>query len=83
MKGVKLELTDITNKENPVSVELPNNGITTKEPFELKKVLKAEHTYQLVEKESVNGKALSTSMVFQVAKVGTDETYYNHNGRLR
>lgn len=73
VEGVKLELTDITNKENPVTVELPNNGITTKEPFELKKVLKAEHTYQLVEKESVNGKALSTSMVFQVAKVGTDE----------
>ena len=73
VEGVKLELTDITDKENPVAVELPNNGITTKEPFELKKVLKAEHTYQLVEKESVNGKALSTSMVFQVAKVGTDE----------
>ena len=73
VEGVKLELTDITDKENPVTVELPNNGITTKEPFELKRVLKAEHTYQLVEKESVNGKALSTSMVFQVAKVGTDE----------
>ena len=73
VEGVKLELTDITNKENPVTIELPNNGITTKEPFELKKVLKAEHTYQLVEKESVNGKALSTSMVFHVAKVGTDE----------
>lgn len=73
VEGVKLELTDITDKENPVTIELPNNGITTKEPFELKKVLKAEHTYQLVEKESVNGKALSTSMVFQVAKVGTDE----------
>ena len=73
VEGVKLELTDITDKENPVAIELPNRGITTKEPFELKKVLKAEHTYQLVEKESVNGKALSTSMVFQVAKVGTDE----------
>ena len=73
VEGVKLELTDITDKENPVAIELPNNGITTKEPFELAKKLKAEHTYQLVEKESVNGKALSTSIVFQVAKVGTDE----------
>ena len=73
VEGVKLELTDITDKENPVAVELPNNGITTKEPFELAKKLKAEHTYQLVERESVNGKALSTSIVFQVAKVGTDE----------
>ena len=29
VQGVTLKLTDITDAENPVEVELPNNGVTT------------------------------------------------------
>ena len=71
--GVTLELTDITDADNPVKVELPNNGITTNEPFKLDKKLIAEHTYELVESEYVAGVYKATNITFTVPKYGTSE----------
>lgn len=73
VKGVTLKLTDITDAENPTEVELPNGGVTTGEPFELDKVLGAEHTYELVESEYVAGVYKATKMQFTVPKYGTNE----------
>lgn len=73
VKGVTLKLTDITDAENPTEVELPNGGVTTGEPFELNKVLGAEHTYELVESEYVAGVYKATKMQFTVPKYGTNE----------
>ncbi len=73
VKGVTLKLTDITDAENPTEVELPNGGVTTGEPFELDKVLGAEHTYELVESEYVAGVYKATKMQFTVPKYGTSE----------
>ena len=73
VQGVTLKLTDITDAENPVEVELPNNGITTNEPFKLDKKLIAEHTYELVESEYVGGVYKATKMEFTVPKYGTTE----------
>ena len=73
VQGVTLELTDITDADNPVKVELPNNGITTNEPFKLDKKLIAEHTYELVESEYVAGVYKATNITFTVPKCGTSE----------
>lgn len=73
VKGVTLKLTDITDAENPTEVELPNAGVTTGKPFELDKVLGAEHTYELVESEYVAGVYKATKMQFTVPKYGTNE----------
>lgn len=73
VKGVTLKLTDITDKDNPADVELPNNGITTDEPFQLDKKLIADHTYELVEYEYVAGVYKATSMQFTVSKYGTSK----------
>ena len=73
VKGVTLKLTDITDAENPTEVELPNGGVTTGKPFELNKVLGAEHTYELVESEYVAGVYKATKMQFTVPKYGTNE----------
>lgn len=73
VKGVTLKLTDITDAENPTEVELPNGGVTTGKPFELDKVLGAEHTYELVESEYVAGVYKATKMQFKVPKYGTNE----------
>ena len=73
VQGVTLELTDITDADNPVKVELPNNGITTNEPFKLDKKLIAEHTYELVESEYVAGVYKATNITFTVPKYGTGE----------
>lgn len=73
VQGVTLKLTDITDAENPVEVELPNNGITTNEPFKLDKKLIAEHTYELVESEYVAGVYKATNITFTVPKYGASE----------
>ena len=73
VQGVTLELTDITDADNPVKVELPNNGITTNEPFKLDKKLIAEHTYELVESEYGAGVYKATNITFTVPKYGTSE----------
>lgn len=73
VKGVTLKLKDITDAENPTEVELPNDGVTTGEPFELDKVLGAEHTYELVESEYVAGVYKATKMQFTVPKYGTSD----------
>ena len=73
VKGVTLKLTDITDAENPTEVELPNGGVTTGKPFELDKVLGAEHIYELVESEYVAGVYKATKMQFTVPKYGTNE----------
>lgn len=73
VKGVTLKLTDITDAENPTEVELPNGGVTTGKPFELDKVLGAEHTYELVESEYIAGVYKATKMQFTVPKYGTNE----------
>lgn len=74
VQGVTLELTDITDAENPVEVELPNNGVTTEKPFDLNEhQMTAEHTYELVESEYVGGVYKATKMEFTVPKYGTSK----------
>ena len=73
VKGVTLQLTDVTDKDNPVAVELPNNGVTTDEPFLLENKLIADHKYELVESEYVAGLYQATSMTFTVPHSGTSE----------
>lgn len=73
VKGVTLKLTDITDKDHPVEVELPNGGITTEEPFELDNKLTADHTYELVESEYVAGVFKATSLTFTVPHRGTSD----------
>ncbi len=74
VQGVTLKLTDITDAENPVEVELPNNGVTTEKPFDLNEhQMTAEHTYELVESEYVAGVYKATKMQFTVPKYGTNE----------
>ena len=74
VQGVTLKLTDITDAENPVEVELPNNGVTTEKPFDLNEhQMTAEHTYELVESEYVGGVYKATKLEFTVPKYGTTE----------
>lgn len=74
VQGVTLKLTDITDAENPVEVELPNNGVTTEKPFDLNEhQMTAEHTYELVESEYVGGVYKATKMEFTVPKYGTSK----------
>lgn len=74
VQGVTLKLTDITDAENPVEVELPNNGVTTEKPFDLNEYqMIAEHTYELVESEYVGGVYKATKMEFTVPKYGTSK----------
>ena len=71
--GVRLSLTDITDEENPVAIELPNGGITGEEPLELSNTLIGGHKYRLTEEESVDGYAKSQSMEFVVDTKGSAE----------
>lgn len=74
VQGVTLKLTDITDAENPVEVELPNNGVTTEKPFDLNEhQMTAEHTYELVESEYVGGVYKATKLEFTVPKYGTSK----------
>lgn len=75
VEGVKLELTDITDPDNPVAIELPNGGITTKEPFKLDKMLQIEHTYKLVESAWIGGVYKATDIQFTVPKYGSSEPF--------
>ena len=81
VKGVTLKLTDVTvdddgklinTDENgeAAEIELPNDGVTTGEPFELNGVLEAEHNYRLEETEWVNGVYKATDIYFNVDKYG-------------
>ena len=71
--GVRLSLTDITDEENPVEIDLPNGGITGEEPLELSNTLIGGHKYRLTEEESVDGYAKSQSMEFVVDTKGSAE----------
>ena len=71
VKGVTLKLTDITNRNNPVDVELPNGGVTTDKPITLDKVLVAGHSYALVEAENTEGVHMTETIEFTVPKYGT------------
>lgn len=71
VEGVTLSLTDITNKNTPESVGLPNKGVTTAEPFELNKVLEAGHTYELEETNVIGGYYPAVSQTFTVPQFGT------------
>ena len=73
VKGVTLKLTDITDKDNPAEVELPNEGVTTEEPFVLDGKLIADHTYELEESEYVAGVYKATSLTFTVPHNGTTD----------
>ena len=73
VKGVTLELLDITDPESPIIVELPNDGVTTDKPFDLDKKLIAEHRYELTESEYVAGVYKATKIEFVVPKFGTPE----------
>lgn len=79
VKGVTLELTDITKNDkgeyvnadeegNPAKVELPNGGVTTGEPFHLVNELLAGHTYALDETEIVAGVYKTNRIEFTVDK---------------
>lgn len=69
--GVTLKLTDVTDRNNPVEVELPNKGVTTDKPMELDKKLTAGHTYALVEAENTEGVHMADTIEFTVPKYGT------------
>ena len=73
VSGVTLKLTDITDAEKPVEVELPNNGVTTDKPFELDNKLIGGHKYELEESEYVAGYYKATSMQFTVPTKGTSD----------
>ncbi len=86
VKGVTLELTDITKNDkgeyvnadeegNPAKVELPNGGVTTGEPFHLVNKLLAGHTYALDETEITAGVYKTNRIEFTVDKYNpaTDE----------
>ena len=79
VKGVTLELSDITTDEegkyvnadkdgNPAKIELPNGGVTTGKPFELVNKLEAGHTYALEETEIVAGVYKTGRVEFTVSK---------------
>ena len=72
--GVTLKLTDVTDKDNPAEVELPNKGVTTDKPFELKGRMIAGHTYDLSETEIIDGVYKTQNIQFTVPKNGTDGT---------
>ena len=73
--GVTLTLMDITDPENPVAVELPNEGVTTDEPFVLDKVLMPEHDYELTETDLIGGVYRATSIQFTVPKYSESEKF--------
>lgn len=73
VKGVTLTLTDITDENNPKEIELPNNGVTTGEPFDIGTLVQANKTYKLVESEYINGLYKATDMTFSVPLHGTSE----------
>lgn len=71
--GIKLQLTDITDAENPAAVELPNEGLTAKEPIKLDTVLLPEHTYLLEEVAIRPGVHPAASIQFTVPKFGKSD----------
>ena len=83
--GVTLELYDVTKDDegnyvnvdengSPAKIELPNEGVTTGEPFVLDCVLEAGHNYKLVESEYVAGLYKATDIYFNVNMIGTSDT---------
>jgi LPXTG-motif cell wall-anchored protein len=70
VKGVTLKLTDTTTN---TAVTLPNNGITTDQPFDLAGKLIADHSYILEESEYVAGVYKATSMEFTIPHTGTSD----------
>lgn len=81
VKGVTLKLTDVTadregkllyTDENgePIVIELPNEGVTTGEPFVLDGVLEAGHVYRLEETEWTGGLYKATDIYFNVNVYG-------------
>lgn len=75
VEGVTLTLTDITDPDKPVNVELPNEGITTDEPFILDRILAPEHDYELTESELIGGVYRATSIQFTVPKYSESEKF--------
>lgn len=73
VEGVQLKLFDVTDRENKVEVELPNDGITTKEPISLNGVLQCEHQYELQEINITEGLYKADSITFEVPKVSDEE----------
>ena len=73
--GVTLTLTDITDPDNPVNVELPNEGITTDEPFVLDRILVPEHDYELTETDLIGGVYRATSIQFTVPKYSESDKF--------
>lgn len=72
VEGVTLRLKDITDVQNPVSIALPNDGLTTDQPFKLDGVLQTEHLYELIEEEYVDGVFQATSLQFEVPKYSSE-----------
>ncbi len=70
VSGVKLKLFDKTDE---TEILLENDGITTEEPFVLNQVLIAEHQYELIEEEIVDGVFQAASLTFVVPKIGKEE----------
>lgn len=79
VKGVTLELTDVTKDEegnyvnvdeegNPAKIELPNNGVTEGKTIKLVNKLMAGHTYALDETEIVAGVYKTNKIEFTVDK---------------
>lgn len=73
VEGVKLRLSDITDPTAVQTVALPNEGITTDQPFTLIGVLQTEHMYELVEEEYVDGVFKAASLQFEVPKYNEEE----------
>lgn len=73
VSGVTLKITDITDADNPVEIELPNEGVTGKDPMMLDKLLIPEHTYVLEETAYIPGVHPAESIQFTVPKFGTAE----------
>lgn len=70
VSGVKLKLFDRTDE---IEIPLENDGITTEEAITLNQVLIAEHQYELIEKEIVDGVFQAASLKFVVPKVSEEE----------
>lgn len=74
VEGVTLKLFDITDIENKQEIELPNDGITTSSAIILDQILQAEHTYELVEEEIIEGVYKADSIQFEVPKISNESS---------
>ena len=73
--GVLMSMKDITDPENPVDIELPNDGVTTEVGFDLSGVLIAGHRYEITEERTVDGFSMPqvSTMEFVVPTHGSAE----------